>query len=185
MRLSSIILFLAALSACSNVPKNIKSAPVSDVQLNQVIANKQSTQGKPIRWGGEIVEVENANDVSLIQVVQFPLNHYGKPQINGNSQGRFIARSTTFLDPVVYKEGSLITFSGTATTETAQRRIDEKQVLLPIVDVSDSYRWQDCDARPSTYYHDPFYYPYHSFYYNRWYGHPWYGPRFGYRYYFH
>ncbi|MDT8310104.1 MAG: Slp family lipoprotein [Methylophaga sp.] len=185
MRLSCIVLFLVALSACSSIPKNIKSPPVSDLQLNQIIANKQSTQGELIRWGGEIVEVENANDFSMIQVVQFPLNHYGKPQPNENSQGRFIARSTQFLDPVVYKKGSLITFSGITTTDTVNLSVDEKQVIMPIIDVTDNYRWQAYETRPSTYYHDPFYNPYHRFYYNRWYGYPWHGPRFGYRYYYH
>lgn len=185
MRFSLLICLLMVLSACSNVPKNIKSPPASDVQLNQVLANKQSTEGKPVRWGGEIVAIENTDDVSMIQVVQFPLNHYGKPITDRNSLGRFIARSNAFFDPLVYKKGSLITFFGTATTETAQRQIDEKQVMLPIVDVTDSYRWQAYTPRPSTVYYDPFFYPHHSFYYNRWYGHPWYGPRFGYRYYYH
>lgn len=185
MRLSLIVIFIAALTACSNVPKQIKSPPAQDVQLNQVIANKEMMAGQPVRWGGEIVEVENTNDASLIQVVQFPLNHYGKPQLNNNSQGRFIARSEQFFDPAVYKQGRLITFSGKATTDIAKRSIDEKQIIMPVIDVTDSYRWQPTEPRPTTYYHDPFYSPYHSFYYNRWYGHPWYGPRFGYRFYYH
>ncbi|MDX1573367.1 MAG: Slp family lipoprotein [Methylophaga sp.] len=185
MRLSFIVIFLVALSACSSVPKNIKSPPESDVQLNQVLANKQANAGESIRWGGEIVEIENNADFSMVQVVQFPLNQYGKPVTNRSSQGRFMARSTQFLDPVVYKTGSLITFTGQATLETVKRQVDEKLVIMPVVDVTDSYRWQANQARPSTIYYDPFFHPYNSFYYNRWYGAPWYGPRFGYRYYYH
>ncbi len=185
MRFSFIAILLVTLSACSSVPKNIKSPPVSDVQLNQVLANKQTTVGEPIRWGGEIVEIENNADFSMVQVVQFPLNHYGKPVINSNSQGRFMARSTQFLDPVVYKAGSLITFTGQATAETVKRQVDEKPVIMPVVDITDSYRWQANETQPSTIYYDPFFHPYHGFYYNRWYGSPWHGPRFGYRYYYH
>lgn len=185
MRLSLTVILLTALTACSNVPKQIKSPPADDVQLNQVIANKELVASQPVRWGGEIVEIENTDDVSLIQVVQFPLNHYGKPQLNKDSQGRFIARSNEFFDPAVYKQGSLITFSGIATTDTAKRSIDEKQIIMPIIDVTDSYRWQVYEPRPSTYYYDPFYYPYYGFYYNRWHSHPLYGPRFGYRFYYH
>ena len=185
MRFGLVVFLLMTISACSNVPKNIKSSPASEVQLNQVLANKQNTEGKSIRWGGEIVEIENTAEVSMIQVVQFPLNHYGKPMTDKNSLGRFMARTTDFFDPVVYKAGSLITFTGNATTETTQRPIDEKQVILPIVDVTDSYRWQAYEAQPSTIYYDPFFHPYYGSYYNRWYGRPWYGPRFGYRYYYH
>ncbi len=185
MRFALIVFLLMAISACSNVPNNIKSPLASEVQLNQVLANKQNTEGKPIRWGGEIVEIENTADVSMIQVVQFPLNHYGKPMTDKNSLGRFMARTTDFFDPVVYKAGSLITFTGKATTETAKRRIDEKQVMLPIVDVTDNYRWQAYQAQPSTIYYDPFLHPYYGSYYNRWYGRSLYGPRFGYRYYYH
>ncbi|MDX1474548.1 MAG: Slp family lipoprotein [Reinekea sp.] len=185
MRFGFIVCSLLVLAACSNVPKNIKNPPVNDVQLNQVIVDKQASQGETVRWGGEIIAIENTNDHSMIQVVQFPLNHYGKPQKSRNSQGRFIARSTEFFDPAVYEEGTLITFSGNASGETTTRNVDEKQIIMPIIDVTESYRWQQYDSRSTTYYRDPFFYPYHSFYYNRWYGHPWYGPRFGYRYYYH
>lgn len=185
MRFGLAICLLMAISACSNVPKNIKLSSASEVQLNQVIANKRITEGKPIRWGGEIVDIDNTDDFSMIQVVQFPLNHYGKPMTDRNSLGRFMARTTEFFDPVVYKSGSLITFSGNATIETTQRRIDEKQVMLPIVDVTDSYRWQAYEAQPSTIYYNPYIHPYHGFHYNRWHDRPWYGPRFGYHYYYH
>ncbi|MCX4189512.1 Slp family lipoprotein [Methylophaga sp. OBS3] len=185
MRFGFILLSVSILAACSSVPQNIKSAPTNDVQLNQVIANKSITEGNLVRWGGEIVSVENANDMTFIEVVQFPLNHYGKPDTYEDSQGRFVARTSDFYDPVVYKEGRLITFTGVVAGETANRKVDNRSLLMPIIDVNESYRWQRTDRSSRAYYTDPFYSPYDSFYYNHWYGNPWHGPRFGYRFYYH
>ncbi|AFJ03554.1 Starvation lipoprotein Slp-like protein [Methylophaga frappieri] len=186
LRLLMTVVSLTAISACSSVPKTIQSAPSGDVQLTQVLQAKSDNAGKTVRWGGEIIKVENKNDASLIQITQYPLNHYGRPITSKKSLGRFLARTPEFFDPVVYKAGTLITFSGKTTAETQTRKVDEKQLLMPVIDITDSYRWQPryYGQRHSDFYGDPFFSPYNSFYYNRWYGNHWYGSRFGYRYYY-
>lgn len=184
MRTLLISLSLLAITACSNVPKNIQSAPLGDTQVNDVLLNQDVNEGKMVRWGGEIIAVENSNDSSMIQVVQFPLNHYGKPNPTKPSSGRFLARTDAFIDPAVHKEGDLITFSGMASNEIATRKIDEKDLPMPIMDFTDSYKWQPYKASGQNFYYDPFFYPnnrFNRFYYG--YGHP----RFGfsrYRYFY-
>lgn len=175
-------LLLTALSACSNVPKQIQTAPNNDVQLSQVRSQVESFSDQQVRWGGEVVAVENNNDVSIIQIVQYPLNHYGKPIPNNSSDGRFLARTTEFIDPVVYKQGTLLTFTGNINGE-AIRKVDKKELLMPVIDVNSMYKWPRYQTIQRDPFYDPFYYngfyPYHGFY-NRY----WYHPRFGYRYYY-
>lgn len=175
-------LFLMQLSGCSNIPKQISSAPINDIQLNEVRSQAAKFSNRDIRWGGEVVNVENSNDVSLIQIVQYPLNHYGKPVTNKPSEGRFLARTTEFVDPIVYKEGTLLTFTGTLDGEKV-RKVDQKELVMPVVNVSSMYKWQPYRPIQRDPFYDPFYYngfyPYHG-YYNRY----WYHPRFGYRSYY-
>ena len=117
-----------------------------------------------------------------MQIVQYPLNHYGKPITNQSSDGRFLAKTTEFIDPVVYKKGTLLTFTGTLNGEDA-RKVDQKELIMPVLDVSSMYKWQPYQPIQRDPFYDPFFYngfyPYHG-YHNRY----WHYPRFGYPYYY-
>lgn len=136
------IVFMALfLSACSNVPVAIKTAPQPDVQLNQLNANNvMSHQGQKVRWGGQIVKVENDNNGSTLHIAQFPLNSYGRPVTDNDGDGRFIATSRDFIDPAIYKQGTLVTLAGTLTDNQVVT-IDKKTMSLPVVQIRDIYRW--------------------------------------------
>lgn len=181
-----LLLSLSALfvSACSNVPKNIQSAPPGNMQLQDVVSNTISKSDERVRWGGEIIEVENKNDYSIIQVVEFPLNHYGKPNPTSSSAGRFLAKTETFLDPAVYKKGDLITIAGEYQAETSSRIVGEKEVSMPVIHIIESYKWQPYLPPRQSLYYDPFFHSYSRFQYGYGYiGHP--RMRFGgYRYYY-
>lgn len=181
-----LLLSLSALfiSACSNVPKTIQSAPPGNTQLQDVVLNTTAKSDEIVRWGGEIIEVENNNDYSIIQVVEFPLNHYGKPNPIRSSAGRFLAKTENFVDPAVYKKGDLITIAGEYQAETNSRIVDEKEVSMPVIQIIESYKWQPYQPPRQSLYYDPFFHPYSRFHYG--YGYRVY-PRMGfggYRYYY-
>lgn len=156
------ILFLLLLG-CSNVPVAIKEAPQPDWQLGQVNQHPEQHQGEAIRWGGQIIKVENTDTGSLLHIVQFPLNSFGRPDIDKRSQGRFLAQTREFIDPYIYKSGTLITVAGSLSGEKTIT-VDKKTMTIPVVSIADTYRWV------SQRYHDD---PY-------WYGYPYYYNRYGY-----
>ncbi len=175
-----LIMLSLSLTACSTLPESIKKAP--EKQLSLIEATGEAQKGTDIRWGGEVVLVENKENQSLLEIVAYPLNHYGKPKTSELSQGRFVARTTEFYDPQVYKKGTLITVSG-KVAGSEKRKVDERSILMPVIDMAASHKWR----AQQTYHRDPFYdpfyspySPYHSFYggYGRY-------PRFGYRFYHH
>jgi outer membrane lipoprotein len=155
-----VFLFLVG---CSNVPVAIKEAPQPDWQLGQVSQQPAQHQGEAIRWGGQIVKVENSDAGSLLHVVQFPLNSYGRPDIDRRSQGRFLAQTSQFIDPYIYKSGTLITVAGTVSGDKTIT-IDKKTMTIPVVTIGETYRWM------SQRYNDDRY----------WHGYPYYYDRFGY-----
>ena len=54
---------LVLLSGCSNIPKQISTAPSNDLQLNEIQGQIENFANQDVRWGGELVSVENNNDV--------------------------------------------------------------------------------------------------------------------------
>ncbi|MGH8685383.1 MAG: Slp family lipoprotein, partial [Nitrosospira sp.] len=87
--------------------------PVTNVTYSQASPNLSTYKETSVRWGGVIVDVENEENFTLLQVLSYPLNSYGRPQLNKQTEGRFVIKSTEFLDPAVYAKDKEITVAGT------------------------------------------------------------------------
>jgi outer membrane lipoprotein len=141
---------LMLLTACSSTSPLIKTAPPEDYQLKQVVSDVEHFIGKTVRWGGKVIKVNNDDNYSTIQLVQFPLNGYGKPMPTKSSQGRFFSQSREFLDPVIFEEGTLVTFAGTVLT-TEISKVDEKTLLVPIIDITEFHIWPERNKELDSY----------------------------------
>jgi outer membrane lipoprotein len=150
------------LIACSSLPKAIQDPPSDDLQLENVAGQVAGYVNNPIRWGGKIITVNNDNEQSILQIVQFPLNSFGRPVEGKDSQGRFLIQSAQFLDPEVYKPGCLATFTGIIHSEQ-QRVIDKKTLYLPVVQMAVSHLWSKKQQHIRPYYDGYYLYPHQRY----------------------
>jgi len=132
------------LSACKIVPDEI--AVNSDAQLVAFESidtqqNVPAQSGQLARWGGEIVKVENKAEHSEIEIVFYDERSTGKPNVGGNSPGRFIAVVPGFIDPLVIESGRLITVLG-SVGDNVQGRIGEQDYRYPSIYTEGYYVWQ-------------------------------------------
>jgi outer membrane lipoprotein len=170
------------LTACSGLPPAIDDPPAMDLAYNTVIQAPDRYKNMPVRWGGVIAEVENEQNASLVQILLYPLNHYGRPLLDEKPQGRFVVKSTQFLDPLVYAKNDEITIAG-SLSGTIERVIGKKTMTLPLVYATTLYLWP-------AYNYNNYYYGYGGYggygyggfgYYSPYYGaFPYYGWRGGY-----
>lgn len=156
MKIFLMIMVTIWLTACSSVSPRIQSAPAGDLQLKQAATNVGEFKGQTVRWGGKVIEVKNFETYSVIQLVQFPLNRYGRPVEDGASQGRFFSRSADFLDPEIYQLGAMVTVVG-QITEDETIKVDQKTLVLPVVGIEETKVWPAFNAasgRPYNPKHD-------------------------------
>jgi len=163
-----VYLALILLTACSSTSPLIKTAPPENYQLKQVVSDVDHFIGKPVRWGGKVIKVNNDDEYSTIQLVQFPLNGYGKPMATKSSQGRFFSQSREFLDPAIFEEGTLVTIFGTVRSAEIVK-VDQRSILAPIIEISKFHIWPEInrDLAHEHYYISP--------HYRRYIGHGYYG----------
>ncbi|MFV1993215.1 MAG: Slp family lipoprotein [Acidiferrobacterales bacterium] len=160
----SLLLLIA--SCASNVPKEISSSPSPKVGL--VAAQKiiNAHIGKPVRWGGMIIRIDNQQDKSILEILAKPLNTYGQPIPNVASPGRFLVEITGFVDPSLYAPGREMTVYGTLTG-LRKKKIGEHNYDYPVVNGSKYYLW----TQPvNTGYYDPYWDGYWGYGYS--YGYP-------------
>lgn len=154
------------LNACSNLPPAIKSPPLFDISYTQAVQDIAHYKDAPVRWGGIIIDVENEQNFSLVQVLYYPLNGDGRPQTEQLNEGRFLIKSPEFLDPAVYTKNTEITVAGMLTGDL-ERTIGKKVMRLPLIAATNIHLWPvyvyDSYYEGFGYGYNPYYggYPYY------------------------
>jgi outer membrane lipoprotein len=144
-----LLAFCLLLNACSSLPPAISSPPLFDISYSQAIRDIAKYKNAPVRWGGVIIDVENEQNFSLVQVLYYPLNGDGSPQTDQLNEGRFLIKSPEFLDPAIYTKDTEITVAGVLTGDL-ERTIGKKVMRLPLISATTIYRWP-------VYVHDNYY----------------------------
>ncbi|UJP05737.1 MAG: Slp family lipoprotein [Nitrosomonas sp.] len=158
------VLFSILLYGCSNLPTAIQNTPFMNLSYQQVNSDAERYRDIPIRWGGVIIDIENEAQTSLLQAVFHPLDHSGRPQSHKPGIGRFVIKSTEFLDPAVYAKDKEITVAGIITGDI-ELTIGKRTIRVPLLTATAIYLWPDY---PDYYRQPGYFYPY--------YGYPIYGP---------
>ncbi|PKM12861.1 MAG: hypothetical protein CVV13_03905 [Gammaproteobacteria bacterium HGW-Gammaproteobacteria-3] len=163
------------IQGCANhLPTAIQNAPTPDLTYHQVISGDPAKQrGLLLRWGGTVIDVENLETLTRIQVLYYPLDSNGRPQITRPAEGRFILESPLFLDPAIYYKDAEITVVGLLNAETVLK-VGDKTLKLPLISAKTLYLWPERDNngyrgyypypyyRPYPYgFYSPYYYPYY------------------------
>jgi outer membrane lipoprotein len=155
-----LLLICLLLNACSNLPLAIKNPPLFDFSYTQAIQKIANYKDAPVRWGGIIVDVENEQNFTLVQVLYYPLDSDGEPETDRQNEGRFLIKSLEFLDPAVYTKNTKITVAGTLTGDL-ERSIGKKVMRLPLISATTIYLWPVYEY--SNYY-DGYGYGYNPYY---------------------
>lgn len=160
--------FLGLAGCASKVPVEIREPVPGSPALKEVLTDPAAFSGARVRWGGTIVEVENKQDATLIQVVGRKLESEGRPEDKDRSPGRFMAQVAGFLDPAIFAPGRQLTVMG-ILQDPVTREIGEYEYELPVVRARVHYLWprkepERRDYRPEPWVYDPWF-PHHSPYY--------------------
>lgn len=174
--LRAAMLALALGGCASQIPKEIRTPPPGDLQLARVLREPQGYLGEQVRWGGEIVTVENTERETRVILVGKPLDYSGRPEDTDASPGRFLARFAGFWDPATYKEGRELTVAG-VLEPAVTRPVGGYPYRYPVVAVRTAYLWPPLPDYPPGYYWYPYCSPFYGPYYDPWCS-PWYGPRY-------
>lgn len=166
MKILLILMFFLSLSACSTLPPAIENPPAIDISYQQATADIARYKGAPIRWGGAIIDVLNEKTYSRLQIMAYPLNSYGRPNLDKPHIGRFYVRSSEFLDPAIYAKDREVTAAGLLSGDE-ELIIGKKPLRLPVLDANTIHLWPEYERIP--YYYNGAYYPFPGYY-----GYPYY-----------
>lgn len=103
------------LSGCVTVPDAIKgSSPTPQEDLVRVMNAPQLYVGQEARFGGKVVDIQNQQGKTRLEIATVPLDSGARPILGEPSRGRIYASVNGFLDPVDFR-GQLVTVVGPIT----------------------------------------------------------------------
>lgn len=134
-----LILFLAGCAPIiSDQSLRLVDRRVSFAELRQ---DPERHVGKYILLGGGIAGVRNTSQGGELEVVQFRTDESGKITDTASSGGRFIARSTGFLDPALYRTGLIVTLVGEVEGKRTML-LGEVEYTYPVLAIREIRLWR-------------------------------------------
>lgn len=110
-----LLLMLTAIvfAGCAHaISKEYRDAASSGVSVEDIFRDPEANRGMGILIGGIIAGSANTNEGTYLEVVEKPLNRYGRPVDADISRGRFFILYAGYLDPLIYGKGRIITIAG-------------------------------------------------------------------------
>ncbi|MFA0084547.1 starvation-inducible protein [Vibrio sp. 10N.286.49.C2] len=127
------------LTACGSLPDQLATTNENVVAQYQPVVD--ASDGIEVRLGGVIDTVTNLASRTRIEIVNLPIDKYGKPDIDQEPNGRFIAYVDGFVDPVTYSRGRLITVGG-KKAGVERGKVGEFEADFPVINAYGQYLWR-------------------------------------------
>ena len=90
---------LLVLAGCASYPEQVRVADEAALVSFPATMKAGLTQG-PARWSGVIAKVQNNSQNTRLEIVYFPSGSHGRPLVEKDTEGRFVAYAKGFLDPL-------------------------------------------------------------------------------------
>ena len=157
------IFVLVAVTGCASpIARPLRQEAAQGVTFAMVFANPDAYQGDTVIWGGSIIRTVNTKEGSRIFILQTTLGPRDRPEPIDTSEGRFIAVTDRFIEPLVYREGRMITVAGKVVgKKTVVHKETGISYTYPLVQVEQLHLWEKPEPTPSSYWgpyweYDPF-----------------------------
>ena len=164
---------LFALSGCAYpISKEMRTKGKEDDSVfTRVLKDPTSYVGSIILWAGNIIETVNYPNGTEILVLETPVDYKGMPESEKYSHGRFIARTSKFLNSEIYAKGKWIAVTGEIVGKKTMP-LEKTWYTCPEVEIREVHLWDHGAHWPARSEWPPYGYGYSPYY--RPYGWGWY-----------
>ncbi len=146
--------FFILLSSClSPFSKAAIDQANLDISFKKLRESPDSYIGMTTLLGGDIIQVDNKQEGTLLKIIQKRLDRKGYPRYEDITGGRFMVFVNDFLDPAVYRKGRKVTVIGEIRSKEVEK-IGEVDYIYPLLHSRELYLWKE-PAKEIEYYPYP------------------------------
>lgn len=148
-RLFLFTALLLGLVGCASGPKFDTSAVDKTLLPTAVAADIDAGRGRTAMWGGPIINSRNYENTSQLEVLAYPLNDAGRPQLDQSPLGRFLVQRAGYLETVDYAPGRLITAIG-PVAGVRSGAVGDARYNYPVVEARQLHLWPRSEGAPRS-----------------------------------
>lgn len=120
-----------------------------EISFSQVAKDPGAYVGKSVVFGGTIINVDNQEGRTVMEVLQEGLDYRLKPVLPEESEGRFLVEFPAFKDPAVYSKGRGITVAGTIKG-VEEGKVGKTTYKYPVIEPREHHLWRLRGYDPGT-----------------------------------
>ncbi len=138
--LSLLIAAFFFMTGCSVLSKAVIEEAEPNVLFGDLQRNTERYTGKSVLFGGTVVSVGNDSSGSWVEVLQRPLGFRMEPQLDDQTEGRFILLSDQIVDEQIFIRGRKITAVGRVERKES-RPLDQTTYEYPVLSIREYHLW--------------------------------------------
>jgi len=112
-----------------------------------VLADYPTHQSNRVIWGGIIVNIQNLEQNTLLEILAYPLGFDNEPDTEKTPIGRFVVEFPDYLGTMKYVNGQLITIAG-PLLEIRKGTIGKARFNYPVITAEQLHLWPKPDYEP-------------------------------------
>ncbi len=157
-----VVLFALALllQGCTYaISRDMVAKADKTITFEMLQADPDSFKGKILLLGGTISHITNTKQGTILEVVQRPLDYWGKPKRTSSTGGAFLVLYPAYLNPFIYEPGREVTVAA-EVEGTRSKALGDFEYSYPVVIAREMKLWErepPATARPTWI--DPLYDP--------------------------
>ncbi len=139
-----VVLFVLALlfQGCTYaISPEMAAQADKTITFEMLQADPDSFKGKIVILGGIITQIVNTKQGAQIEVVEKPLDYWGKPKRTDKTGGRFLILHPGYLDPLIYAPDREITVAA-EIEGTRSKALGEREYSYPVVIAKELKLWE-------------------------------------------
>lgn len=141
--LSTPFLALVLMTGCAHViSTDMRQQAREDLSFPMVLENPTRNIGDTMILGGVVIESLNREEGTELLILETPLDSQGMPADEVFSRGRFIAKTSRYLDPEIYTRGRKVTLAGEILGKET-RPLGETHYGYPVIQVRELHLWRE------------------------------------------
>lgn len=136
------VITAVVIAGCASGGLSKESMALADrsVPYSALREDPERLSGTYLLLGGMIASVRNTPDGSELEIVQLPLGTRGRPAPEEPSEGRFLAVTTQFLDPLIFKAGTRVSLVGKVAGKKVLP-LEGMNYPYPLVQIKELHLW--------------------------------------------
>ncbi len=137
-----LTLIYLLLAGCAALPPAFNDARVARVSYAQAVSETQKYQNEYVKWGGVVVDVKQEKNGELMRVMFYPLDFYGRPQLDQTAEGYFLLKNPDSSDQSALYENKEIVAIGVIEGKT-ESMDNHGDTAIPLIRATAIHAWPD------------------------------------------